>query len=166
VSRATALAESDDTAISPDEGGYAFEALLRHDRAHSGYAPVMSTPWFADFARRSNFAELFQSCRPSRKDASEFLAELNGLPVDEWITRLRRLISDQVTRILRRPIDPDRALSEYGVDSLGNLELRTLIETETGIHITSSDITTVQDLATLLCRKLAPSHAASPSGAP
>jgi polyketide synthase 5 len=155
IGSATALAEGADTAITPDEGAYAFEALLRHDRAYSGYAPISATPWFEDFVQRSKFAELFQSGGQSRRDKSEFLVELNELPPDEWATRLRRLISDQVTRILRRPIDPDRPLSEYGVDSLGNLELRTHVETETGVRITSTDITTVRGLAELLHEKLA-----------
>jgi Phosphopantetheine attachment site len=35
-----------------------------------------------------------------------------------------------VSLILRRSVDPDRPLSEYGVDSLGAVELRTRIETE------------------------------------
>ena len=43
IGRATALAESADAAITPDEGAYAFEALLRHDRAYTGYAPMMGT---------------------------------------------------------------------------------------------------------------------------
>jgi polyketide synthase 5 len=68
------------------------------------------------------------------------------------------MISDQISRILRRSVDPDRPLSEYGVDSLGNLELRTRLETETGIRTTSSDITTVRGLADLLCEKLAPAE--------
>jgi polyketide synthase 5 len=171
VSNAVALAEGAhgtavaahwrDTAIAPDDGAYAFEALLRHDRAYAGYAPMTGTPWFTAFAQRSPFAELFQSDRQSRRDRSEFLAELTELPPDEWAMRLRRLISDQVTRILRRPVDPDRPLSEYGVDSLGSLELRTHIETETGIRVTTADITTVQDLAALLCEKLALPRAAS-----
>ncbi len=42
----------------------------------------------------------------------------------------------------------------YGLDSLGNLELRTRLEAETGIRITSTDITTIQGLAGLLCEKL------------
>jgi acyl carrier protein len=104
---------------------------------------------------------LFRSGQ-SRRDRSEFLAELTELPSDEWATRLRRLISDQVTRILRRPVDPDRPLSEYGVDSLGSLELRTHIETETGIRVTTADITTLQGLAELLCEKLAPQVASGP----
>ena len=71
-------------------------------------------------------------------------------------TRLRRLISDQIGLILRRSVDPDRPLSEYGVDSLGALELRTRIEAETGIRLSSSDLAvgTVRGLADLLCEKL------------
>ena len=47
------------------------------------------------------------------------------------------------------------------MDSLGALELRTRIETETGIRINSSDMmTTIRDLAGLLCEKLAPVEAA------
>jgi len=71
---------------------------------------------------------------------------------------LRRMVSEQVGLILRRAIDPDRPLPEYGLDSLGSLELRTRIETETGIRITSTDITTVRGLADYLCDKLAPAE--------
>ncbi|MGH3626912.1 MAG: acyl carrier protein, partial [Sciscionella sp.] len=48
------------------------------------------------------------------------------------------------------------------VDSLGALELRTRIETETGIRLTSSDIsiTTIRGLAELLCEKLTPAEGA------
>ena len=44
-------------AITPDEGADAFEALLRHDRAYTGYAPIIGTPWLTAFAQRSRFAE-------------------------------------------------------------------------------------------------------------
>ena len=88
-------------------------------------------------------------------------AELDELPPEEWPTRLRRLISDQVSLILRRNVDPDRPLAEYGMDSLGALELRTRIETETGMRINSSDMTiTIRGLAELLCEKLAPADVA------
>jgi len=161
IGRATAVAEAAETAITPDEGAYAFEALLRHDRAYTGYAPLTGTPWFAALAQRSRFAERFQSTGQSSMETSKLLDELNALPQDEWPMRLRCLISDQVSVILRRTIDPDRPLSEYGLDSLGNLELRTHIKSETGIRITSADITTIQGLAGLLCEKLASPQAAS-----
>ncbi|EPQ79968.1 Phthioceranic/hydroxyphthioceranic acid synthase [Mycobacterium marinum] len=93
-----------------------------------------------------------------RSERSQLRAELAELPLDEWPTRLRRLISEQVSLILRRTIDPDRPLTDYGLDSLGNLELRTRIETETGIRISSTDITTVRGLADHLCKKLAPAE--------
>ena len=162
IGRATALAESSDVAIDPDEGAYAFEALLRHDRAYTGYAPITGTSWLTVFAERSPFAEAFHSTGQNPMGTSRLRAELNELPLDEWPTRLRRLISDQVSLVLRRSVDPDRPLSGYGLDSLGGLELRTRIETETGVRIPSADISTItiRDLAGLLCEKLAPTKAA------
>jgi acyl transferase domain-containing protein/acyl carrier protein len=157
IGRGAGLAESGDTAmIAPDEGAYAFEALLRHNRAYSGYAPIIGSPWLTALAQRSRFAEVFQSTGRTRADNSKFRAELVELPLDEWPTRLRRLLSEQISLILRRTVDPDRPLSEYGLDSLGNLELRTRIETETGIRCGSTDVTTVRGLADLLYGKLAP----------
>ncbi len=155
VGRATALAESSGAAINPDEGAYAFEAMLRYDRAYSGYTPVRGTPWLTAVAQRSNFAESFRSASQRRSDTSKFRADLNTLPRDEWPNRVRSLVTEQVSLILRRGVDPDRALSDYGLDSLGNLELRNRIETETGIRIGSTAITTVRGLADHLCDALA-----------
>jgi polyketide synthase 5 len=151
----TAIAHWRDTAFTADAGAYAFQALLCHDRAYSGYAKMTGTPWFAAYAQRSRFAELFRSTRQSPKDTSELLDELYALPPEEWPVRLCRLVSDAVSLILRRTIDPAHPLSEYGLDSMGNLELRTRIEAETGIRFTTNDITTIQGLAGLLCEKLA-----------
>ena len=158
IGRATALAEDAGLAIAPDEGAYVFDAVLRHDRGYVGYAPMAGTPWLTAFAQRSPFAEAFRSTEQNPTDTSKLRVELHGLPPDEWPSRLRRLVSDQIGLILRRSVDPDRALSGYGLDSLGALELRTRIEAETGIRITSTDITTitVRGLAELLCEKLAP----------
>jgi len=157
IGRATSLAEGADLAIAPDEGAYAFEALLRHDRAYTGYAPIVGTPWLTAFAQRSRFAEVFGSTGQNRKDASKFRSELDALPRDEWPAQLVRLVCDEVSLILRRTIDPDRPFSEYGLDSLGYLELRTRIESETGIRITATAIathTTVRALAGHLCDTL------------
>ena len=162
IGRGAGLADGGDTTmIDPDEGAYAFEAMLRHNRAYSGYAPIIGSPWLTSLAQRSQFAEAFRSTGQNRPDNSKFRTELMELPVDEWPSQLRRLISEQVSLILRRTVDPDRPLSEYGLDSLGNLELRTRIETETGIRCGSTDITTVRGLADHLCQKLAPVEGAS-----
>ncbi|MDG5481777.1 sulfolipid-1 biosynthesis phthioceranic/hydroxyphthioceranic acid synthase [Mycolicibacterium gadium] len=162
VGRATAVAASADVAITADEGAYAFEALLRHDRGYTGYAPITGAPWLTAFAERSPFAEAFRSTGENAAGNSRLNAELNELPPEEWPGRLRRLLSDQVSLILRRNIDPDRPLAEYGVDSLGALELRTRIESETGVRLTSSGIasTSIRDLATQLSEKLAPAAGA------
>ncbi|MBY0442944.1 MAG: SDR family NAD(P)-dependent oxidoreductase, partial [Mycobacteriaceae bacterium] len=154
VGRATALAESSGAAIAAEEGFYAFETLLRYNRGYTGYAPIVGTPWLVAFAQRSRFAELFQSAGKGRKGTSEFRAELISLPQEEWPSRLRRMIAEQISMILRRTIDPDRPLSEYGLDSLGNLEVRTRVETETGIRINPTDITTVRAVAEHLYEKL------------
>ena len=148
-------ASGDTTMISPEEGAHAFEAVLRHNRAHTGYAPVIGTPWLTDLAARSPFAEAFASSTERPSDTSSFRAELHSLAREEWPTRVRRLVAEQLSLILRRSIDPDRPISEYGLDSLGNLELRTRIETETGIRVRSMDITTVRALAESLCETLA-----------
>ncbi|OBJ71598.1 acyl carrier protein [Mycobacterium colombiense] len=115
------------------------------------------------FAQRSPFAEAFRSNNQSSTGTGKLRAELDELALEEWPTRLRRLISDQVSLILRRNIDPDRPLSEYGLDSLGGLELLTRIQTETGVRVTPADIATIgtiRGLAELLVGKLAPADAA------
>ncbi|MGD1252931.1 sulfolipid-1 biosynthesis phthioceranic/hydroxyphthioceranic acid synthase [Mycobacterium seoulense] len=160
VGRATALAQDAGIAITPAEGYHAFESLLRYDRPYSGYAPIMGTPWLTSFAQRSRFAEAFRSMGQGRPDTGKFLAELRALPRDEWPTAIRRLVSGQISLLLRRTIDPDRPLSDYGLDSLGNLELRTRIETETGVRISPTKITTVRGLAEHLCEELAASETA------
>ena len=149
-----AIAGGVGVAIDPDEYAYAFDTLLRHDRAHTGYAPFSGEPSLSTFARHSPFLEELRSTYQDSSGSVTFRAELNELPRHEWPTRLRRLVSERVSMILRRSIDVDRALFEYGLDSLGVLELRTRLETETGVRIATADITTIHSLAELLCEKL------------
>jgi polyketide synthase 5 len=132
VGRATAVAASADVAIAPDEGAYAFEALLRHDRGYTAYAPITGTPWLTAFSERS----------PLRRSIPFHRAECSGHK--QTACRAQRVASRRVAHpaaasalrsvsmILRRNIDPDRPLAKYGADSLGALELRTRIESETG----------------------------------
>jgi acyl transferase domain-containing protein/acyl carrier protein len=159
VGRATAVAESTGAAIGAEEGAYAFETLLRHNRAYTGYTPIIGVPWLAALAERSKFFEVFRAGQ-NRSGTSKFRGELNELSTDEWPARLRQLVSEQVGLILRRTVDPDRPLPEYGLDSLGALELRTRIETETGIRLNPKNITTtVRGLADHLYEQLAPEEA-------
>ena len=156
IGRGAGLAEAGETImIAPEDGAYAFQALLRHDRAYTGYISITGTPWLTALAQRSRFAEALLQTDQSATEAGRFRGELVELPTDEWPNRLRRLVSEQVSLILRRSVDPNRSLADYGLDSLGNLELRTRIETETGIRISSYHITTVRGLAGHLCDELA-----------
>jgi polyketide synthase 5 len=152
----TTEGEGAGASIAPDEGAYAFEALLRYDRAFTGYAPTSDKPRLAALAQHSPFAHALRTTDENSTGSAKLRAELNQLAANEWPMRLRRLISDQVSLILRRSIDPDRALSEYGLDSMGALELRTPIEIETGVRITPADNTTIHSLAELLRDRLVP----------
>lgn len=162
LGRGAGLADTCDiTMIAPDEGAHAFDALLRHTRCYSGYLPIVGSPWLDRLAERAPFGEAFRSDGPNgRRDngIAAFGDKLAQQPQDEWPSQLRRLVSEQVGTILRRSVDPDRSLSDYGLDSLGNLELRTRLETETGIRLGTTDITTVRDLANRLCDKLTQVH--------
>ncbi|WP_264892337.1 MULTISPECIES: sulfolipid-1 biosynthesis phthioceranic/hydroxyphthioceranic acid synthase [Mycobacterium] len=154
IGRGTDFAETAGDAIHPEEGAYAFEALLRHNRAYTGYAPIIGSPWLNAFAQQSPFAEAFRSTAKHAGN-SKFLTELDRLPQDEWPARLRRMVSEQIGLILRRTIDVDRMLTEYGLDSLSSQELRTRLEAETGVRITATNInTTVRSLADLLYDEL------------
>ncbi|MBJ7338424.1 sulfolipid-1 biosynthesis phthioceranic/hydroxyphthioceranic acid synthase [Mycolicibacterium sp.] len=150
-----AMADNDGMAIAPEDGAYAFDALMRHTRVYSGYAPVAGAAWLTAFAQTSPFAEAFASMGQDRSGSSEFLDELRLLPREEWSARVRRLISEEMSLILRRSVDADRPLSEYGLDSLGTLELRTRLESETGVRIGSTDVTTVRALAERLSELIA-----------
>ena len=142
VGRATFLAEGGQLMITPEEGAYAFETLLRHGRAYTGYVPIIGAPWLDDVVRRSPFGEMFKSSGQSTRGPSKFRSELMTVPREEWSGRLRRLITEQVGVILRRTVDADRPFVEYGMDSLGMLEMRTHIETETGIRLSPKVIAT------------------------
>ncbi|WP_204800808.1 sulfolipid-1 biosynthesis phthioceranic/hydroxyphthioceranic acid synthase [Mycobacterium riyadhense] len=162
VGRATFLAEGGEIMISPDEGAYAFETLLRHDRTYTGYIPILGAPWLADLVRRSPWGEMFESTGQSTRGPSKFRAELLALPQDEWPARLRRLIVEQASVILRRTVDADRPFIEYGLDSLGMLEMRTHLETETGIRLSPKVIAT-HNTARALAQHLADMLAEEPA---
>lgn len=151
---ATDLPATGRAAITYAEGARAFDAVLRYARTYSGYAPVSGAPWLTALAHRSRFAEAFKSVRQGSPDAERFLAELKQLPRDEWLGAILRLVSDQISLLLRRTVDQDRPLPEYGLDSLASLEFRTRIETETGVRVGPAQLTTVAGLSRHVCDQL------------
>ena len=128
--------------IAPAEGAYAFQTVLRHDRTYCGYVPIIGSRWVTGFAGRFPFAEAFQATGQNRSDSNAFRAELSALSAEERPVRLQQFIGEQLSLVLRRTIDADRPFSDLGLDSLGNLELRNHIETETGIRITPKAVAT------------------------
>lgn len=144
IGRGADVAQRGDvTMIRPEDGGYAFRALLRHDRGYTGYLPLTGMPLLTALAARSPFAEAFRDAGGHQASGTRtVLSELAAIAPDEWPNRLRRLVTDQVGLILRRAVDPDRSFADHGLDSLGMLELRNHIETQTGIRLTPKTIVT------------------------
>ncbi len=151
IGRGAGVAQRGDvTMISPEDGAYAFRALLRNDRGYTGYLPLTGMPLLTALAARSPFAESFRDAGGHHGvGVPTVLAELAALGEDEWPNRLRRLVTDQAGLILRRAVDPDRSFADHGLDSLGTLELRTHIETQTGVRLTPKTIVTYNTARTL-----------------
>ena len=79
-----------------------------------------------------------------------------------------KVVVRQIGLLLRRSVDPDRPLSEYGLDSLGTLELRRRVESEVGIRISAQNIidhSTVRALSQYLADELTASQSVAAVGA-
>lgn len=140
----------DVTMIQPEHGGYAFRGILRYNRGYTGYLPIEGMPLLTALAVRTPFAAAFRDSAATAADGrTGLLAELAGLAPEERRDRLQRLVVDQVSVILRRTVDPARSFAEQGMDSLGNLEMRTHIETQTGVRISPKAIITYNTAGTL-----------------
>jgi acyl transferase domain-containing protein/acyl carrier protein len=150
------LADRGDTQmIEPRDGAYAFEALLRRDRGYVAYTPLDGAPWLTALAARSPFAaDLTQTSATSSAPARCLLSDLEETPTEEWPTVLRRSIIEHLGVILRRTVSPDRPLFDYGLDSLGTLQLLLALEADTGIRLTTKSVTTVRALADTLSTAL------------
>ncbi|WP_343123335.1 sulfolipid-1 biosynthesis phthioceranic/hydroxyphthioceranic acid synthase [Actinopolyspora erythraea] len=122
--------------IDPHDGVRAFDQLLRHDRAYAGYAPDHHQPWIDDLARRSPFAAAYA---PHHSDTAQAehatLQELRELPPADRPAHLQQHLARTVSQIVRTTVDPDRAFKDYGLDSLGGLELRTRLEKTLGLRV-------------------------------
>ncbi len=148
-------ARGDARMIEPRDGAYAFEALLRYDRCYAAYTHLDGAPWLSALAARSPFvAGLSHAQAVPGGSAHQLLAELQRTQPEEWPTVLRRVVIEQLSVILRRNVSPDRPLFEYGLDSLGTLQLLTALETDTGIRLSAADVTTVRAVAETLSAAL------------
>lgn len=148
-------ARGDARMIEPHDGATAFEALLRHNRGYAGYAHLDGAPWLTALSARSPFGINLSAAVPVAGDPVRRLrAELENTPHDGWPAMLRRLITEHLNVILRRTVGPDRPFFDYGLDSLGTLQLLTALEADTGIRLNAGDVTTVRALADTLVAAL------------
>jgi acyl transferase domain-containing protein/acyl carrier protein len=160
------LADRRDTQmIEPRDGAYAFDVLLRHDRSYVAYTPLDRAPWLTALAARSPFAtELSDAIATSHDPSRCLLADLEQTPTDEWPTILRRSIIEHLGVILRRIVGPDRPLFDYGLDSLGTLQLLLALESDTGVRLSAKNVTTVRALADTLSSALCKSKQSGAEG--
>jgi acyl carrier protein len=129
--------------------------LLRHDRGYTAYAHLDGAPWLTSLIARSPFGADLSHAHPAPGDPAHRLqAELQNTPAGEWPAVLRRLIIEHLSIILRRTVSPDRPFFDYGLDSLGTLQLLTALENDTGIRLNAADVTTVRALADTLIAAL------------
>ncbi|HKU98833.1 MAG TPA: SDR family NAD(P)-dependent oxidoreductase [Vineibacter sp.] len=102
--------------------------------------------------------------------AEELLRMLRDLPEAEVQDKLADIVVANITRTLRLPtadVDRNRALSEFGMDSLMMLELRTAVEETMGIEIPLMSLTsslTVIDISKRLASMLRNQEKALMSG--
>lgn len=71
-------------------------------------------------------------------------------PVDFEIDKLRGIIADYVGVSVKRVIDGANFCDDLGLDWLERLELVLRIEDETGIEISESDVTRIENVGNLL----------------
>ncbi|PIT06352.1 polyketide synthase [Bradyrhizobium nitroreducens] len=144
-------ARGDARMIEPGDGAYAFQTLLRHDRGYAAYVHLDGAPWLTALAARSPFgAALSQAPEAESEPARRLRLELRRAPSDERPALLRRLIIEHLAVILRRTVNPDRSFFDYGLDSLGTLQLLIALEADTGVRLRSVNVTTVRALADTL----------------
>lgn len=141
VGRGAFLGEDGRTAmISPREGIAAFDRILRHRRGFVGYLPTTNAPWVQSLAARSPFASAFAAAAEPAMEA-QILHALNQVPIDDRAPFLQKYLCAQIAAIIRAAaVDPSHRFTECGLDSLGKLELRTRIDKDLGVRVSTKNL--------------------------
>jgi acyl transferase domain-containing protein/NADPH:quinone reductase-like Zn-dependent oxidoreductase/acyl carrier protein len=144
--RGTMFAERGNAMIDPDEGVKACDALLRHDRARAGYLAILDKGWQAMFSEKIRTSSFFAAIPADREadrggDTAGYpvLAELRTADPAARQRFLEKHLTAHAAEILRvdaSGLDPDRSLTDHGLDSLMALELSTRINREFDIRVT------------------------------
>ncbi|MFJ2958161.1 type I polyketide synthase [Streptomyces sp. NPDC087270] len=162
--------------LSAEEGLAALDAALRGAGPAStppSAAPAVLVPLRVDTAAlraRGEVPALLRGLVRSRQvsgsggpsQGTALAQRLAGLPADERRGVLLDLVRDRVAALLGHgssdAIEPDRAFQELGFDSLTSVELRNVLNTETGLRLPATlvfDYPTAADVARYLDDEIA-----------
>jgi acyl transferase domain-containing protein/NADPH:quinone reductase-like Zn-dependent oxidoreductase/acyl carrier protein len=144
--RGIVFADRGHAMIEPDEGVKACDSLLRYDRARVGYLDILDKGWQAMFADKMRISPFFSAipARGTSQSAMDTaqraaLAELRQAePAARRIFLERHLIGHaaEILRVSPAGLDPDRSLTNLGLDSIMSLELSTRINREFDVRVT------------------------------
>jgi len=143
--RGTMFAQRGNAMIDPAEGVAACDSLLRYDRARVGYLAILDQGWqemFSEKLRTSPFFAAIPADRGADRGGDTGHAALAELRVADPTARQRFLekhlttYAAEILRINAMDLDPDRPLTDHGLDSLMALELSTRINREFDIRVT------------------------------
>ncbi len=162
VGRAQFFADLGISMISSAEGLAAVQLVLTADRARTGVFSLDARQWFQSFpaaAGSSLFAKLQDSIRVERRGGGRVRVELEACDPAERPGRLADAIADEIRAVLRstEPIEHDRPLESFGLDSLMALELRNRLESSLGTTLPVALVwayPTITDLAGAMCERL------------
>lgn len=160
--RGTVFADRGNAMIAPDEGVQAADSLLRYDRSRAGYLDILDKGWQAMFAEKMRTSPFFaaipthgtldSTVNTARRAA---LAQLRRAEPAGRQIFLERHLTGQAAEILRvnpASLDPDRTLTNHGLDSIMSLQLSTRINREFDVRVTPKQMRQDSSPAALAAR--------------
>lgn len=162
--RGVMFSDRGNTMIEPDEGITACETVLQYDRTQSGYLAILDPNWQAMFAEKIRTSPFFaaipthdttrSSTATGDQDALERLRQAE--PAARQILLERQLTGHaaEILRVNPATLDPDRSLTDHGLDSLMSLELSTRIDREFRVRLTPKQMRQDSSPAALAARIL------------
>jgi acyl transferase domain-containing protein/thioesterase domain-containing protein/acyl carrier protein len=161
------------TSISPNQGLQVLGFLLTRATPQVGVLPVNWSQWLQQFPRQPPFYEQLTSGPLAQPETQEIRSMLMALPVDQRRDRLvahvRTLVAKSLGVKVPEQIELDQRLVDWGLDSLGAIELRNDLQASLGCTLRSTlvfDAPTIAALGDQLLRLIFPSEERAPTPVP